>query len=179
MSGVTRILRVWKEPNGQYQNYNIAVERRDGNGEYVHKMVDDMAGQSAEQLVGQVAFVQELEQISKAGKPYKKVVAVRPAESANVPPQAAPQSNPPQAAPSAPQGDKEEGMFVMGLVGRSMQSGAFTQQEIPSLVGAAMFSWRHREKLYEQMKQRLSGKPSPQQQTPPDYGQELNDDIPF
>ena len=56
------------------------------------------------------------------------------------PPQPAPQPAP-QANPDA---QKHEDMFVMGVVGRAMGSGAFKVEEIPALTNQAVKAWRGR-----------------------------------
>ena len=47
--------------------------------------------------------------------------------------------NAPQQAP-----DKEEGMFVMGVVGRAMGSGSFNPEQIPELTRIATHAWQTR-----------------------------------
>ena len=102
MSGVAKILRAYQEPNGNYMNWRIVVPRKDGQGEFTYKMVDDTAGQNAQALEGQLGFIMEQEQMSKAGKPYKKVVAVHPANNAQDPNPAPP---PTSQEPAYPQRD--------------------------------------------------------------------------
>lgn len=51
----------------------------------------------------------------------------------------------PAASPqNVPQSDKEEGMFIMGVVGRAMSSGKFGVSDIESLTRMAAKAWRDR-----------------------------------
>lgn len=65
-------------------------------------------------------------------------------------PAATPLYVPQKPSPAAPTNtiqsneDKEEGMFVMGVVGRSMQSGQFSFNDIDALTKAAVAAWRNR-----------------------------------
>lgn len=45
---------------------------------------------------------------------------------------------------NVPQSDKEEGMFIMGVVGRAMGSGKFEAHEVPVLTKWAAEAWKHR-----------------------------------
>lgn len=51
----------------------------------------------------------------------------------------------PAATPeNVPQSDKEEGMFIMGVVGRAMGSGQFSVGDVDLLTKAAADAWKHR-----------------------------------
>lgn len=75
---------------------------------------------------------------------------------------------------NVPKDDKEEGMFIMGVVGRAMGSGQFGVTDILDLTQAAALAWRERHI-----------KPEPQQtaQPPANVADELgfdpDDSIPF
>jgi len=98
----------------------------------------------------------------------------QPAQQAYVPPQTtvAPQPTPKLAV--IPPSDKEEGMFIMGVVGRAMGSGKYETKDIPALTQAAVLAWRTRHATPVQV-----GSYADPQDPGPQLDQQLNDAIPF
>lgn len=93
--------------------------------------------------------------IGMGGQPFPS--APRPPQPGTAAPQTAAQIyNKPVLAPQQPgpvaqlpAPDKEEGMFIMGVVGRAMGSGNFSIEEIPELTRTARYAWQTRQKLAE------------------------------
>lgn len=107
---------------------------------------------------------------------YKNLVSVngQPLQATN---RAPVQNTLQQPAPSPQmmpqQNDKEEGMFVMGVVGRAMGSGQFGANDIALLTKAAVDAWRGRHGTYPERTQTDQRGP-PSDEPPP-----FDDDIPW
>lgn len=85
------------------------------------------------------------------GQDAKQVSVVTAINGQNITGQAGPVrggDRPAPTPPNVPQSDKEEGMFIMGVVGRAMGSGQFSTGDIAMLTKCAAQAWRDRHTPY-------------------------------
>lgn len=138
------------------------------------------AGETCEVLWEQIGQYPTI--VGKAGQPFPATPS-QPAPGSAVPPSQPRNAQwpaPPQELTRVPDtpSDKEEGMFIMGVVGRAMGSGQFPMEQIPELTRVACHAWRTRHEQAETIPPAES--PAHEARNPPgDNGPQLDDRIPF
>ena len=180
MSETLKLMRVEQRTNAKgYTNWYCVFEGR--KGEFDKQCMNDSVAQQAQQCVGQVVDVDWNVQQTSYGE-WRRVAAVGPSEhNSGVPSSpAAPAPSVSQSAPGAgatsPSNDKEEGMFIMACT--KMLEG-LNPQDIPHVVGYALWAWRHREALCKAAGQKIAASKVPPPVEQQAIERDMEQDIPF
>lgn len=132
-----------KQPGGKYGN----IKLQDGT---IYMIPTHALANFAPGMVANIDFNQQ--NWGQPPRPFNVVTAVN---GVPITGQAGPVQGGDRPAPTpqnVPQSDKEEGMFIMGVVGRAMGSGQFDMDQILGLTQRAALAWkkRHERLTFEQ-----------------------------
>lgn len=128
-----------KRQGGKYGN----IKLQDGT---LYMVPVNMLGSFAPNTAANIDF--EVQNWGQPPSPFNVVTAIN---GQGITGQAGPVKGgdrPATAPQNVPQSDKEEGMFIMGVVGRAMGSGQFAVGDIYSLTKAAAAAWKDRHTPY-------------------------------
>ena len=128
--------------------------------------------------IGQPVNIEYTEKIGQQGSPIRFINSINGLRCTGQQGPVQGGDRPAPAPQNVPQSDKEEGMFIMGVVGRAMGSGQFGMDDILGLTQRAALAWKKRHESAGAPESTYGLTPPPgDPNAPPDH--DPRDEIPF